>query len=219
MKKSIALVLSLLMILLTFVSCGGADGPFVGPAKKEFSQEEQKTLDQYYDKMISRYPRFAAIPRKLLLESIYKPKNSEYWEVSFTFCFGGIPTDCVCTFSTSPRYPAGHWELKENEFSAFYQSGLDESTMTKIQTSLAKGISECIEANHLEKASISAENLPIYWEIEDGKIYAGCEVISNVTPDTTNQYGCGDHAHVFGKILVEPSNGTARLGDVSVDCN
>lgn len=184
---------------------------YLEPIQEEQNDFEQRIIDRYYEEMVSLYPQFGTIPREMLKEYYYKTIDGEDFRVGFIFCFGGIPTDCSCTFSTSPRHPEGEWRVEEDEFSQFYQRGLDEGTMRQIRTYLAKGITEFVDMYHLKKTDLSSENISVYWQIKDGKIYACSEHIAYTTSSTTKMFGCGDHAHVFGKVLVELTDDTVQL--------
>ncbi len=173
---------------------------YVTCEKKIYSSEEQAIIDHYYDEMVLKYPEFGMIPREMLREYIYQ---YEHLTVSFTFCLGGIPTDCKCTYRTSPRCPEGEWEIEENVFKKFYHSGLTEKQMNDIRAQLYSQVKEYIDEYNLDKTGVSLENTGIFWGVSDGKPFAGTEYIADVTLFTTKKFGCGDHAHVFGSVILE----------------
>lgn len=220
MKRFLAFFLTVVTVLFVLASCEKSpnnkpnksetvnpeigkvetNNSYLTPVKKELSEADRKTVDFYYREMVRLYPSFAKIPREMLMERIHR---DDYLTVSFTFCFGGLPTDCECTFSTSPRYPDGNWRINEDEFKRYYQSGIDDTVMTEIRNYFSDEILKYINANKLDKTKFQKGSPHIYWQITDGQIYAGCEWIADITSFTTQKYGCGDHAHIFCRVLVD----------------
>ena len=171
---------------------------YVRPEKKTFSSGDQELLNTYYLQMIKQRPAFAAVPREMLYESITHPQYGSSI-VEFIFCIGGIRTFCSChRYSNSDPWSCSHENLL-----AFATIGFTEAQMNKIRALLAQQTEDYIDQHHLEKTENLAENLHIYWECQDGRLFASSEHIAHVTPETQGSFGCGDHAHVMAKVYIE----------------
>lgn len=169
--------------------------------KTQYSAEKQAMLDQYYDQMVLEFPKFGEIPREMLLESVSNDiSDDKFFEVTFTFCFGGRPTGCRCTFSREPRATQGKWELEEDEFKKFYQSGLTSDQMAELQKMVRSQINERIEKYKLDKNDRPSG---MYLYVVNGEPCAQEESIADVTVLTTKEFGCGDHAHLFGTVILD----------------
>ena len=171
---------------------------YITCSKESYSDQEQSLLDHYYDKMLLEFPEFGKIPREMLYEKIIW--DNEDMEVSFTFYFGGRSTDCECTFRKTKTNPEGEWELKEDAFKKFYQSGLSKAQMEELEAMAAEQIDAYIEKHRLKP---SKDKTGIYFQVVDGEPCVCMECIADVTLFTTKEYGCGDHAHVFGTVILD----------------
>ncbi len=176
--------------------------PYVTCPKESCSEQEQAILDQYYDQMVVKYPEFGKIPREMLQEEFLGV--AEEFEVSFTFYFGGRPTDCKCTFRKTSASAQGEWELKEDAFKKFYQSGLTEEQMAQLEEMAYSQIDAYIEKYKLKQ---SDDRTGIYFTVVDGEACVGAECIADVTLltrlFTTKEFGCDDHDHVFGTVVLD----------------
>lgn len=169
--------------------------------KARYFAEKREILDQYYDQMVVKYPEFGKIPREMLQEDISEEiSEDKFFKVSFTFYFGGRPTGCKCTFSREPYSAEGKWELEENEFKKFYQSGLTEEQMAELEEMAYLQIDAYIEKYKLKR---SDDRMGIYFTVVNGEPCAQSESIADVTPFTTKEFGCGDHAHIFGTVVID----------------
>ncbi|MBQ7699825.1 MAG: hypothetical protein IJT49_05735 [Clostridia bacterium] len=177
----------------------------VKPDKTVFTPDKQALADEYYLKMKELYPEFGQIPRDMLLEYVFIWEDG-YFTVEFEFCYGGAQTDCRCRFSTSPKYPEGCWTLQENGFKKFYQTGITAAEMKKIREDLAKQVIDYINEYKLEN-KVTPDKLLIFCQDYDGKLSICTEWIAKVTEQTTTQFGCFDHAHVFGEYVIEDYKG------------
>ena len=177
---------------------------FVKPEKTVFTPDKQALADEYYLKMKELYPEFGQIPRDMLFEYVF------IWEdgftVEFEFCYGGVQTDCRCRFSTSPKYPEGHWDLYENGFKKFYQTGITAEEMKAIREYLANQVIAYINEYKLEN-KVTPEKLLIFCQDYQGKLSICTEWIARVTEQTTKEFGCFDHEHVFGEYVIEDYKG------------
>lgn len=219
MKK--LLTIPALILVLLLASCtasspapqasGSGNSNIACPEKEELSPEMQALADRYYEELKDNYPEFYAIPRELLSEYVC---SDDYLTVAFGFCLGGYATEYNCEFSTSPAYPDGHWDMFGEEFSPFSNCVLTADEVAEIKTMLFDSISAYIGEYRLDPRELSAETVRLTWNVIDGKLYACTEEIAAVTDETTREFGCGDHAHVFGKVLVEFTEGGAVLTDM-----
>ena len=233
MKKWILLCLALVLSLASLAGCadpasvpsgntpaGNPPAPDAVPAPQpEHTAEEQAIIDKYYQEMCAQYPSFASIPRENLREIYYKSSESEYFNVMFQFCLGGVGTGCECRFATSPRYPEGKWDIEENEFSRFYDRTMTGEQMADIRHCLYEGVKSYYDRNHLKNkdgCELTEDSIYLVWQYRDGKYYASTEQIGYVTLLTTKKYGCGDHAHVFGSVTVDMTPGAFALSHCTV---
>ncbi len=228
-KQLISLCLILVLIcsfILSFAGCGGAAGEnttapgtstdgtetfrlipvspeeAVAPIKKTYSDEIQAVLDEYYQKMLEEYPSWEQIPRKMLRE-FYSERNG-FVKVEFTFCLGGLNTDCSCEFSTSRIKPEGEWTIRENGFKKFYTSGVTQAQMDDIRDRLAAEIEEMIEEKGLVEREPVRESIYPSWYGYNGELCVRAEYIAYYPNVSEDQKGCGiDHEHLFGRILLE----------------
>lgn len=180
----------------------GADA-YVKPRQNEHTKEEKAVLDHYYGELISLYPRLAAIPREMLREDV---SLDEYTNVKFVFCFGGLWTRCVFSFSSGPNVPEGKWTVSEDGFSRYYGRGLTEVQMSEIRSALVSSIGKFVDEKNLDGGELTEDNCSVYWRTDDGNIFATAEYIAYKTGRTTVNLGCGDHAHIFAKALVDLSS-------------
>ena len=224
----------LLSLSLTFAGCGGTAGDTAGdtsadgsalstsaekdvetlrliptlqeeavaPVKKTYSDEEQAILDEYYQKMLIEFPSWRQIPRRMLRER-YDETNG-FVDVEFTFCLGGVGTNCVCRYSTGPANPEGHWTIWENGFKKFYTSGVTQAQMDYIRDRLAAQIEEMIEEKGLTEREPVPETIYPHWVDNKGELFVTAEYIAYYPNVSEDQKGCGsDHEHLFGRILLE----------------
>ena len=215
--KRYAFLITLIFALLLTACTSSAPSPAasasaVRPEKFELTEKEQELADRYYELLKEQYPEFAAIPRELLKERVFI--GEEYFDVSFQFCLGGAETNYECTYSTSPAYPEGKWEMFGNDYAQFASRTLSESELESLKNMLYDSMNAWIEDRGLEKGDLSPEDLQLYWAIEDGGLCACAEEIVSVQAQGTTEYGCGDHAHVFGKVLVEFTDNGVKLTDL-----
>ncbi len=227
-KQLISLCLILVLIcsfILSFTGCGGAgenttapgtstDGAetfrlipvspeeAVAPIKKTYSDEIQAVLDEYYQKMLEEYPSWEQIPRKMLRE-FYSERNG-FVNVEFTFCLGGVNTNCSCRFSTSRIKPEGEWRIREDGFKKFYASGVTQAQMDYIRDRLAAQIEEMIEEKGLIEREPVRESIYPSWYGYNGELFVRAEYIAFIPNPPEDLKGCGiDHEHLFGRILLE----------------
>ena len=224
----------LLSLSLTFAGCGGTAGDTAGdtstdgsalstsaqkdvetlrliptlqeeavaPIKRSYSDEIQAILDEYYQKMLDEYPSWRQIPRRMLREH-YSETNG-FVDVEFTFCLGGVGTNCSCRFSTSRIKPEGEWTIWENGFKKFYASGVTQAQMDYIRDRLAAQIEEKIEEKGLIEREPVPEKIRPYWVERDGELFVTAEYIASIPNPPEDLKGCGiDHEHLFGRILLE----------------
>ena len=224
----------LLLLSLTFAGCGGTAGDTAGdtstdgsalstsaqkvvetlrlvptlqeeavaPVKKTYSDEEQAILDEYYQKMLDEYPSWRQIPRRMLRE-VYDEHNG-FVDVEFTFCLGGVNTNCSCRFSTSRIKPEGEWTIWENGFKKFYASGVTQAQMDYIRDRLVAQIEEMIEEKGLTKRDPVPDIVYPSWVDNNGKLFVTAEYIAYYPNVPEDLKGCGiDHEHLFGRILLE----------------
>lgn len=182
----------------------------VYPEKPRMTNEEQAVADKYYEELREVYPDFARIPRELLRESV---SVDRYTSVIFTFCLGGRATNYRAMFSTGPRFPEGKWSIEGEDYAEYAGCVLTEGELASIRAMMFDSVSAYVEENKLDGSGLNAEDLLFAWQQKDGKLYAFSEFIANVTPETTASYGCVSHAHVFGSVLVEFTEGGAVLTD------
>ena len=224
----------LLSLSLTFAGCGGTAGDTAGdtstdgsalstsaqkdvetlrliptlqeeavaPNKRSYSDEIQAILDEYYQKMLDEYPSWRQIPRRMLRER-YSETNG-FVDVEFTFCLGGVGTNCSCRFSTSRIKPEGEWTIWENGFKKFYASGVTQAQMDYIRDRLAAQIEEMIEEKGLTEREPVPETIYPYWVDNKGELFVTAEYIAYYPNVSEDQNGCGiTHEHLFGRILLE----------------
>lgn len=178
----------------------------VKPDKTVFTPDKQALADEYYLKMKELYPEFGQIPRDMLFEYVFIGEEG-FFTVEFEFCYGGAQTDCRCRFSTSPKYPEGRWTLYENGFKKFYQTGITAEEMKAIRIDLAGQVIDYINEYNLENAGVTPDGILIFLQDYQGKLSVCTEWIAKVTDQTTMQFGCGDHAHVFAEYVIEDYKG------------
>ena len=224
----------LLLLSLTFAGCGGTAGDTAGdtstdgsalstsaqkdvetlrliptlqeeavaPNKRSYSDEIQAILDEYYQKMLDEYPSWRQIPRRMLRE-VYDEHNG-FVDVEFTFCLGGVNTNCVCRCSAGPANPEGHWTIWENGFKKFYASGVTQAQMDYIRDRLVAQIEEMIEEKGLTKRDPVPDIVYPSWVDNNGKLFVTAEYIAYYPNVPEDLKGCGiDHEHLFGRILLE----------------
>ena len=224
----------LLSLSLTFAGCGGTAGDTAGdtstdgsalstsaekdvetlrliptlqeeaiaPVKQSYSDEIQAILDEYYQKMLDEYPSWRQIPRRMLREH-YSETNG-FVDVEFTFCLGGVNTNCSCRFSTSRIKPEGEWTIWENGFKKFYTSGVTQAQMDYIRDRLVAQIEEKIEEKGLIEREPVREYIYPSWHDYNGELFVTAEYIAYYPNVSEDQNGCGiTHEHLFGRILLE----------------
>lgn len=240
-KKILCMFCSALLLVsmtLSLVACGGKTGtsqekpsqnsqprevtvqvpgnsrnpasPVIKADKRLLDEAQQKIADHYYELMKERYPAFGEIPREMLDEFVYE---GDYLSVSFTFCLGGEPTNYRCEFSTSPLHPEGKWDICGEQYALFAGCALTEADLSAINAMLAQSMKTWAKERYLD----GAEPGNLYWSVVDGKLYAFAEAIGDVTEEATETFGCGDHAHIFGEVLVEFSDGKVTLTDLGAN--
>lgn len=175
------------------------------PQKEAVSAEDQALLDRYYAEMKQKYPEFGAIPREMLVEQV-RYNEGIFQGVTFAFYFGGFRTGCQCIYSVSDSLVNDGWRLHENSFKKYYNTVFPETTAAEIRNTLTAQIREYIDANKLDGSGLTEDSLYLYWQDNDGKLCVETEYIASVTPETTTNYGCWDHAHIFGRVYVEFGN-------------
>lgn len=75
-----------------------------------------------------------------------------------------------------------------------------KARLVEAREELAKQIQSQIDEYKLQQSDELLEC--IFWQDEDGGLYLCAEHIACVTDKTTKQFGCGDHAHLFGRVKV-----------------
>ena len=215
---SLLLVFSLLLSLpLLFSGCTaeGKDGKTyrltpvlpeeaVAPVKKTYPDEDQAILDEYYRKMLDKYPAWGQIPRRMLQE--HYDETDDRVNVSFTFCLGGIGTGCECRYSSGPANPEGGWMLKENGFKKFYTSGVSQKQKDALLERLAMQIEAQIEAKGLEAKEPIRDQIYLSWSERDGELFATSEYIvyyANPPKNTDPDEFVSNHEHLFASIKLE----------------
>ena len=213
---SLFLVFSLLLSLpLLFAGCvaDGKDGktfrliPVTGeeavaPSKQSYSDEVQAILDEYYRKMLEKYPSWRQIPRRMLREHYFEANG--FVDIEFTFCFGGFTTDCRCSFSSGPANPEGSWTIEENGFRKFYSSGASQKQIDAILERLAMQIEAQIENKGLVAKESVRDRIYLSWAERDGELYAEAEFIADYPDTPEGENGCGiDHEHLFASIKLK----------------
>ena len=213
----------ILIFTLLFASCKSAPltpasvsrntDDDVYPQKNTLTEEEQAFADRAYALLKEQYPEFYRIPRALLNESVY---IGDFQRVQFSFCLGGYRTDYSCLYSVDSQNPDGQWEQYGEELAPFSDLVMKKEDLASLKAMLIASVSAWIEENRLTGAPTD-ETLNLYWTLDEGKLYAETEVIAAVTEETTKEFGCGDHAHVFGSVLVEFTDGGVRLTDLGAN--
>jgi len=224
----------LLSLSLTFAGCGGTTGDTAGdtstdgsalsasaqkdvetlrliptlpeeavaPIKRSYPDEIQAILDEYYQKMLKEFPSWRQIPRRMLREHYFETNG--FVDVEFTFCLGGVDTDCMCMYSAGSANPEGQWTIWENGFKKFYTSGVTQAQMDYIRDRLAAEIEEKIEEKGLIEREPVPEKIRPYWVERDGELFVTAEYIASIPNPPEDLKGCGiDHEHLFGRILLE----------------
>lgn len=214
MKKCI-LIFSLILVLLLASCTGAGSRKPLCPEKAEMTAEDKALADRCYDLLKKHYPRFAAIPRELLLEQVYV-YESDSKDVSFTFCIGGCETEYKCIYSFGPEDPEGSWIMFGEEFAGFEKCFLTEEETASLKTMLLNSTSAFIEENHLDGSRLDPDEINFNWTLNNGKLCAVSETIADVTDETTASFGCIDHAHVSSSVLVEYNGGGVTLTDLGV---
>lgn len=151
------------MFTIAFVEIFCID-EYVKPDKEPLSSEQQEIADRYYELMLREYPSFKAIPREMLSEAVYQGVDG-YMSVKYTFCLGGIPTDCHADFSKGPDDPEGRWYKSENIFMKYYSTGLTEKQMTEMRAEIEKQILQLVDEYKLKREGMEEETV-LYWRIE-----------------------------------------------------
>ena len=78
--------------------------------------------------------------------------------------------------------------------------------MSEIRSALVSSIGKFVDEKNLDGGELTEDNCPVYWRTDDGNIFATAEYIAYKTGRTTVNLGCGDHAHIFAKALVDLSS-------------
>ena len=189
------------------------NSPIIYPEKKALSAEDQELADRCYALLEEEYPEFYKIPRELMLERV--DRDGKYYSVEFIFCLGGCSTFATYKFATAHPYPEGKWftygDIYGYEFTP--DSVLTEAEVAMIKTLIADSISAYIDENKLKTTEVSTEKMHLMWTVFEGKLCAMSEEIAYVTDETTEKYGCGDHAHVLGLVFVDFTPDGAQLTD------
>lgn len=179
-------------------------GNYAKPVKQTLSPEDQSLVNSCYRELCRRYPHLGVIPREMLLETVARGENGEAVSVRFTFCLGGSPTNCECTYFPGPLRRGDGWLLREDEFRKYYQSGLTDAEISRIKAELVRQLRAQIDADHLVPQKPPEDGIHLYWSVDpDGRLCAMAECIADVTPQTTRAFACGDHAHLFGKVIID----------------
>ena len=174
----------------------------IAPIKQSYSDEIQAILDEYYQKMLKEFPSWRQIPRRMLREHYFETNG--FVDVEFTFCLGGVDTDCMCMYSAGSANPEGQWTIWENGFKEFYTSGVTQAQMDYIRDRLAAQIEEKIEEKGLIEREPVPEKIRPYWVERDGELFVTAEYIASIPNPPEDLKGCGiDHEHLFGRILLE----------------
>lgn len=214
MKKLFAALIAALM-LFSFFSCGESvstrtfenpENKRLYPEKREMNEEQQQLADKYYLEMTEKYPQFGKIPREMLYEQVQIDSN--YMMVMFTFCLGGIATNCRCYYHSGEKIPDGEWKADEDGFRIFYGGGISDEIVSEIRSMLEKQTKRYVRSHALKD---DGEYIPLMWIERDGKLYARSELIAHTTLFTFKKYGCGDHAHVFADVIVDINGDTVTL--------
>ena len=173
----------------------------VKPVKKEYSDSEQAILDEYYEKMLKEYPSWRAIPREMLREHVVVGKNGSL-SIVFTFCLGGMETDCMCRFFSNQLNPEGKWTRFENGFKRFYSTGFSQEQIERIRSALVRQIEEKIEEDDALRLREPVRDVICLFLYDDsGALTVSAEYIADRTPEIPGVSGCGmDHEHVFGRV-------------------
>lgn len=201
MKKVLVLLaLFLFLFTIAFVEIFCID-EYVKPDKEPLSSEQQEIADRYYELMLREYPSFKAIPREMLSEAVYQGVDG-YMSVKYTFCLGGIPTDCYADFSKGPDDSEGKWYKSENIFMKYYSTGLTEKQMTEMRAEIENQILQLVDEYKLKREGMEEETV-LYWRIEKGRMNLIGEYLAPVIPETVRWFPCGDHAHLFGYAALE----------------
>ena len=206
MKRRIIALVANAVMLTVLAACAvrkneGKTEP-ARPQKETVSTEDQAILDRYYTEMKEKYPEFGAIPREMLVENV-NYVDGVFRGVTFAFYLGGFRTGCQCMYSVMGNMDNDYWSLHENAFKKYYNTVFPETTAAEIRSKLTAQVREYIDANKLDGSGLTEDSLYLYWKDDDGKLSVNTEFIANVTPETTRHYGCGDHAHIVGRVYVE----------------
>lgn len=188
----------------------GLEPPFAKPEKKEFTAEQQETVDRVYNEMVEKYPDFGKISREMLREEIFYADNNTL--VTFLFCLGDIPTLYQCTYIENP---GGYkdWQIHGDEFKVFSDRQIPEHSMGTIRSMLYNQTRNLMKAEKLNPENCNMNDLSITWSVDkDGVLYANSEYIPNVT-DKTGQNGCTDPIHIFTKVKVTIKDNEISLYD------
>ncbi|MBO4769946.1 MAG: hypothetical protein J5563_04110 [Clostridia bacterium] len=214
MKKLLSVLIAALM-LFSFFSCGESvstrtfenpENEYLYPEKRILNEEQQDIADRYYAEMIERYPQFGEIPREMLFEYVYH--DNLITSVEFTFCLGGIKTDCHCLYQYGEKAPDGEWHVYENGFQKLYEKGISDEIVSEIRSMLEKQTKRYVRSHALKD---DGEYIPLMWSERDGKLCACSELIAHTTLFTLKKYGCGDHAHVYATVVLDISGGSVTL--------
>ena len=133
-------------------------------------------------------------------------KKHAFAVILLTVCL--IFTSCAAT-SVQREYTAeenAYVDNVYNKLTATYPEYADhqkddlKARLVEARDELAKQIQSQIDEYKLQQSDELLEC--IFWQDEDGGLYLCAEHIACVTDKTTKQFGCGDHAHLFGKVKI-----------------
>lgn len=186
------------------------------PTKEEFEE-----LDRLYKEGCRKFPEFFSAPRECFEETVYYYKDSPEVRYGFHLCIGGVSAFSYAEVSVSPEDPEGKWSSLDllTGVYRFLPIGFTEEQMSLIRNLLAEKIGLYIDEHRLERGDFSPENLYLYWEVKDKKLCASAEQIANTGPDTTEKYGCGSHAHIFCKVVIDEKDGVMTFTTTEVKGN
>lgn len=199
MRRITALVLAI--CLLAFSSCSAkVNENFIKPKQKEYTAEEYEIIEEAYKKVKAERPEFAKYPRDMFYVNYFV--ISGVVEVNFTFCVGGVSTEMRYKFIKRASYSDGEVKHEESAFDGRYNIGLTQEQLDGYKADLASQIQRSIDNDKLEQSEDLINSLHLYWEEKDDGIYLCTEYIANVTEETTETFGCMNHAHLFGSVKV-----------------
>jgi len=222
MKKTVSLIISLLMLLSLPLLAGCSpekteEGtevyvtrlvPYMEqlkPVQREYTADEQAAIDAIYKKATNQYSDFANIPRKELYVSYYVSEYDQSEHATFTYCFAGLKTDCELRYSYYPERSKENWSFDQYDvYTRLSGKGLTAEQLEVVRGMLKRQINAAAEYDKCDPDDLLDElkdkiRVGIN-EKDKGKIIFSYEHIVNLLPES---HLSDDHVHLFGRVYLE----------------